>query len=36
MGNSWTLIDKVKKALGKQYKMMDLGPVEQFLGLCVR
>ena len=36
MGNSRSHIDKVKKALGKQYKMSDLGPVERFLGLRIR
>ena len=36
MGNRRDRIDKVKKALGKQYKMTDLGPVERFLGLRIR
>ena len=35
MGNSRLHIDKVKKALGKQYKMLYLGPVERFLGLRI-
>ena len=36
MGKSRVQIDKVKKALGKQYKMTDLGPVQRFLGLHIR
>ena len=36
MGTSRKQIDKVKKALGKQYKMTDLGPIERFLGLRIR
>ena len=35
MGSDRREIDKVKKALGKQYKMKDLGPVQRFLGLRV-
>ena len=35
MGTSRSQIDKVKKTLGKQYKMVDLGPVKQFLGLHI-
>lgn len=36
MGDSRGHIDKVKKALGKQYKMTDLGPIQRFLGLRIR
>ena len=35
MGTSRSQIDKVKKTLGKQYKMVDLGPVKRFLGLRI-
>ena len=35
MGTSRSQIDKVKKTLGTQYKMVDLGPVKRFLGLRI-
>jgi hypothetical protein len=36
VGNSRKHIDSIKLLLGSQYKMVDLGPITCFLGLCFR
>ena len=34
-GDDTSQITQLKRALKKQYKMTDLGPVQRFLGLCI-
>jgi hypothetical protein len=36
VGDSRKHIDSIKLLLGSQYKMVDLGPITRFLGLCFR